>query len=153
MPDVMPARADQISQVLALIQSCFAYMEDRIDPPSSMYDLTEAELEEKRKKDQLWVLGENVIGCMVATPQPDCLYLGKISIAPNARGKGHLSELIETANRIAKAKQLFVLKLETRIELIEVHKAFLKLGFKITGKGAHPGYSQPTFLTMQRTVS
>jgi phosphinothricin acetyltransferase len=45
-----------------------------------------------------------------------------------------------------------VLELQTRVELIENHNTFSALGFEKVAETAHPGYSRPTSITMQRAV-
>jgi hypothetical protein len=43
--------------------------------------------------------------------------------------------------------------LQTRVELVENHAAFSRMGFAKTGESAHPGYDRPTSITMRRAVS
>jgi phosphinothricin acetyltransferase len=45
-----------------------------------------------------------------------------------------------------------LLELQTRVELIENHKTFGALGFEKVAETAHPGYSRPTSITMQRSI-
>ncbi|MGA1181483.1 MAG: GNAT family N-acetyltransferase, partial [Marivivens sp.] len=71
-----PRRATpaDLPATLALIQSTFAFMEGRIDPPSSMYRLTVDDLAES----EVWVIGTPPLACIVLTPKADALYLGKL---------------------------------------------------------------------------
>ncbi|WP_424979675.1 GNAT family N-acetyltransferase [Leisingera sp. S232] len=65
---------------------------------------------------------------MFLTPRPDCLYLGKLTVDDAQRGRGLARLLVKHASARARALGLPVL-LETRIELIENHAAFARLGF------------------------
>lgn len=44
------------------------------------------------------------------------------------------------------------LVLQTRVELVENHEAFTRLGFSITAHTAHEGFDRPTSVTMVRSV-
>ncbi len=146
--DIRRATQEELPAVLDLIQRQFAYMEDRIDPPSSMYRLT---VEGLRQSD-VWVFGDPIRACMVLTPVSDHLYLGKVAIEPAFRGQGLLKELVNRAEDVARGLGLNTIQLESRIELIEVHRTFAKVGFREVRRGAHEGYSRDTFIVMEKAV-
>jgi GNAT superfamily N-acetyltransferase len=138
--------------VLALIRAAFAGMEGRIDPPSSMYALTEAAIAEQARGGEVWVIGAPPVACVFLTPKPGALYIGKLAVAEAARGLGHARRLIEQAEDRARALGQPALELQTRIELTENHATFRALGFTQTGATAHPGFDRPTSLTFRRAV-
>jgi len=63
-------------------------MTGRIDPPSSMHQLTVSALAQAAKDSWVLALGDPVAACLVAKPLPHALYLGKIAIASDLRGRG-----------------------------------------------------------------
>lgn len=138
--------------VLRLIQTEFAYMAARIDPPSSMQRLTAADIAAKAESGEVWVVGNPPVACMFLTMQQDSLYLGKLAISASHRGKGLARALIDVTERRAKALGLAAVELETRVELLENHAAFRALGFVETGRSAHPGYAQPTSIRFRKAV-
>ncbi|WP_172300222.1 GNAT family N-acetyltransferase [Pseudoruegeria sp. HB172150] len=157
MPDDIPFRVTDPydwPSLLALIQAEFAYMEGRIDPPSSMHRLTPEAIAAQAETGEIWVIehGGTPAACIFLTPQPPALYLGKLAVSSNHRGQGLARRLIGTAETRARALGLTALKLQTRVELTENHAAFTALGFAITGTTAHEGYDRPTSLTMLRPV-
>ena len=141
-----------LAQVLRLIQTSFAYMTGRIDPPSSMHQLTVSALAQMAKDSSVLALGDPVAACLVAKPLPRALYLGKIAIASDLRGRGVLRALLGRSEELARALSLSRLELQVRIELVENQKIFGKFGFVETARNAHPGYDRATEITMQKLL-
>lgn len=133
--------------VLRLIQSEFAYMEGRIDPPSSMRDLTEAAL---AASPEVWALGEPPVACMVLTPKDNFLYLGKLAVSVRHRGQGRGRQMVTHAEARAAALGLAGVELQTRIELIENQQTFRAMGFVEITRTAHKGYANPTSITFRK---
>lgn len=138
--------------ILQLIQAEFAYMDTRINPPSSMHRLTAADIAEKARSGEVWLIGTPPLACMFLTPQSHALYLGKLAVSAAHRGKGLARALLRCAESRARALGLPTIKLETRIELVENHATFRAMGFVETGRKAHPGFGRPTSLTFQKPV-
>ena len=141
-----------LAQVLRLIQTSFAYMTGRIDPPSSMHQLTVSALAQMAKDSSVLALGDPVAACLVAEPLPHALYLGKIAIASDLRGRGVLRALLGRSEELARSLSLSRLELQVRIELVENQKIFGKCGFVETARNAHPGYDRATEITMQKLL-
>jgi GNAT superfamily N-acetyltransferase len=141
--------------MLALLREAFAFMAGRIDPPSSLRDLTPELLTAQADSGEIWVIegaDGGIAGCIVLTPKPGALYLGKLAVAAAYRGQGLARRLIEVAEGRAREKGLPVLELQTRVELVENQAAFLAMGFVEVGRTAHPGYDRPTSITYRRAV-
>lgn len=150
--DVVLAKPHQMAKVLDLIQRTFAYMEDRIDPPSSMHDLNLENVLERQANGDVLLIGDIPEACMFIEEKGEALYLGKLAVEPKLRGNGRFDALIEKAESIAGARGLSMLEIESRIELTEVHRAFARLGFKETRKGSHDGYQKPTYIVMRMSI-
>ncbi|MBE1283133.1 MAG: GNAT family N-acetyltransferase [Rhodobacteraceae bacterium] len=142
----------ELPQVLTLIRSSFAYMDGRIDPPSSMHRLTVSKIAEQCRIGEVWAIGTPPIACVFLTPQPDCLYVGKLAVAEAHRRKGLAQTLIGMADHRARALDLPRLELETRVELTHNHTAFAGMGFIKIGETSHDGYQRATSITMSRKV-
>ena len=137
--------------ILALLHEAFAYMEGRIDPPSSLRNLTPEALTRQAATGEIWVIGAPV-ACVFLTPKPGARYLGKLAVAASHRGRGLARQLIELAEERARVLSLPALELETRVELVENQAAFRAMGFEEVGRTAHPGYDRPTSITYRRAV-
>jgi predicted N-acetyltransferase YhbS len=138
--------------ILRLIQTAFAGMEGRIDPPSSMHKLTADNIAAQAEGSEVWVIGEPPVACIFMTPRQDCLYLGKIAVDSGHRNQGLARALIDMAEVRARALNLPALELQSRVELVENHAAFAALGFQQVGMTTHPGFDRPTSLTFRRRV-
>ena len=140
--------------VRSLIRTTFAYMEGRIDPPSSMHVLTLEALSRQAEEGELWVAeeGGRVVACVVLTPKSGALYLGKLAVAMSHRGRGLARQLVEVAEARARALGLPAIELQSRIELAENHAAFSAMGFKVTAETAHPGFDRPTSITFHKSL-
>ncbi|HUR00009.1 MAG TPA: GNAT family N-acetyltransferase [Gemmatimonadaceae bacterium] len=143
------------SSVLLLLRSAFAYMDGRIDPPSSLHRLGVEELRVKARHESLIIAteGDALVGCAFAEVRSDCVYVGKVAVAMPHRGRGVARQLLAAAESIARRSGLQVLELQTRVELIENHQTFGALGFKKIAETAHPGYTRPTSITMRKHIA
>ena len=153
---MQPQRLDptaDFAPVLRLIQTEFAYMDGRIDPPSSMHRLTTADLARQAAEGEVWVIGTPAIACMVLTPKPDCLYLGKLAVAAAHRGQGLARIMVDLACARAQARGLPAVELQTRVELTANQAAFCALGFIEVARTAHAGYARPTSITFRKAVA
>jgi len=89
---------------------------------------------------------------MFCRAQPDCIYVGKVAVAPELQGQGVGRKLFAKAFQLANEAGLSELELETRVELKENYIAFSKLGFKQIGTTSHLGYDRPTSIVMRAKV-
>jgi ribosomal protein S18 acetylase RimI-like enzyme len=137
-----------LAQVLTLIRDSFAYMDGVIDPPSSMHRLTLADLQ----GPEVWAMGAPPVACVVLTPKPDCLYLGKLAVAKDQRGQGHARRLVGHALNRARDLGLPAVELQVRVELTGNQAAFAAMGFVETARTAHAGHDRPTSITYRRAV-
>ena len=137
-----------------LLHRAFAYMDRRIDPPSSLHRLTLAGLQEKAAQEILYLVydANRLVGCMFCRPQAQWIYVGKVAVEPSHQGRGIGRILFEKAFELAAERKSAGLELETRVELIENHQAFARLGFVKVGEDAHEGYDRPTSIRMRAPV-
>ncbi|MDQ0318344.1 N-acetylglutamate synthase-like GNAT family acetyltransferase [Pararhizobium capsulatum DSM 1112] len=143
-----------LEDLLSLILAAFAYMEPRIDPPSSAHLLNVSSLREKAATEIAYVAVEQgqILGCVFLNPEPDCLYIGKLAIDPTMQGRGIGRALLDTAIHTAETLGLPQLRLQTRIELIENHAIFSRWGFRTTAERAHPGFTRATYIEMRKAL-
>lgn len=147
--------SDDMAALLGMITDSFAAMKGRIDPPSSAERLRPSDLARMAAQGEIWIVEDlgRIVGCMILTPEPDCLYLGKLATADGYRRQGIARGLVGHA--VARAAELGFreLRLETRIELNDNHVTFRALGFEEVGRTAHPGFDRPTSVTFALRVS
>jgi GNAT superfamily N-acetyltransferase len=148
-----PRRAQEKPDLLAvhaLLRAEFAYMNERIDPWSSIDRLTVEDL--SRGTGEVWVIGEPPLACIVLTPKQERLYVGKLAVSAAQRGNGLARLLVDHADLRAQQLGLTWLELETRIELTENQQTFEAMGFSEFQRTSHPGYEHVTSITFRRAV-
>ncbi|MFT6090427.1 GNAT family N-acetyltransferase [Sulfitobacter sp.] len=154
--DLTPYQMDPddaaLANLLTLMHDCFAYMEGRITPPSSLGKVTQTSLQKTASEAEIWCIGTPPLACMILTPKPSRLYLGKICVAPTHQRLGLARHLIDHATDRARQLRLTTLELQTRVELVDNHATFKALGFSEHARTAHPGYDRPTSITMRKPV-
>jgi GNAT superfamily N-acetyltransferase len=141
-------------RVRALILAAFAYMDARINPPSSALRLTAQSMKADAEKGAL-LLAEcdgDLVGCVFAQTKGDALYIGKLAVRPGLQGEGIGRKLVDAARAEARRLGLGMLELQTRVELTENHATFARMGFVKTGETAHEGFDRPTSITMRGPV-
>lgn len=140
-----------------LLQQAFAYMQGRIDPPSSITRMKPADLANKSKEEDLILAFDSaanhkLIGCAFIARRSDCLYIGKLAIDKAYRGQGIAKAICNFTEDLARQYNYRSLEIETRVELIENQACFQSLGFKKISERSHTGYSHPTTITMRKIM-
>ncbi|MFK0166667.1 GNAT family N-acetyltransferase [Rhizobium sp. NPDC090279] len=148
-------RFDRWDALLDLILTSFAYMNGRIDPPSSALALTPEILKAKAISEIAYIAleGEQLAGCIFCRPEAESLYVGKLAVLPAAQGKGIGKRLLVMAEATARKLCLKDLRLETRIELINNHATFTAWGFRKTAENRHAGFDRTTSIEMRKAIA
>ena len=152
-PNVTQVTQPDADAFLALLHAAFAYMGNRIDPPSSLHRLTPQTIRDFASDNVLLAIldaNKSPLACLFVTKNPDHLYLGKWAVHPDHQGKGYARALLNWVE--AQPGNAQYIELETRIELTENHAYFQRQGFAITGETRHPGYTRTTGLTMRKPL-
>lgn len=141
-------------ELLALILSSFSYMDEIIEPSSSAHRLTLASLAQKATSEIAFAALEEdrLVGCVFLKPEADCLYVGKLAVAPSQQGKGVGRRLLTIAEDTARELNLPTLRLDTRIELVGNHTTFGRWGFLKTAEKSHPGFDRVTYIEMRKQL-
>jgi ribosomal protein S18 acetylase RimI-like enzyme len=142
-------------ELLDLIHTSFAYMDGRIDPPSSAHALTAQSLREKARNEIGYVArdGDKITGCVFCRVEPDSLYIRKLAVLPETQGRGIGKRLLTYAEAEARNRDLTILRLETRIELVDNHTTFAAWGFSKTAENSHPGFDRTTSIEMRKLLT
>jgi len=151
-PIRITAKHASVPDILELVKRAFAYMEPRINPPSSIHRLSVDSINAHCLSGEIWAIGAPPHVCIFLKERRDRLYIGKLAVDARWRGHGLARRLIDLAAARATALGLSALELETRVELVENHSAFRRLGFVQAGEGRHPGFEDPTYIIMRKPV-
>lgn len=138
----------------SLLRAAYSPMEGRIDPPSSFVSMTQADLAQKARDEDLYLAqdGGQVVACGFGTPKGRHYEVGKVAVAASHRGHGLARALMDAASARAARLGLDGLQLYARVQLTENHAIYTALGFTQTGTFTHPGFDQPTAFIFQRPL-
>jgi len=149
-----PRNFSEWERVRLLILDAFAYMAPRIDPPSSALRLTAQSMRADADSGALLLAwrADDLVGCVFVRPKKDVLYISKLAVNPTLQRAGIGRKLMEAARAEARRRGIGMLELSTRIELVENHAAFARMGFVKTAETAHEGFDRPTSIVMRAPV-
>jgi GNAT superfamily N-acetyltransferase len=139
-----------LAQALVVMRTAFAGMEGRIDPPSSLALMTLDSLQRTAREAEVWAAGDPVVGTVILTPKEKVLYVGKLAVLDQRQGLGRA--LMQLAEERAAALGYEWLELQSRVELVEVHAVFKRLGYHEVMRTTHEGYVKPTSVVFRMRV-
>ena len=147
---------EDVEGVLELIQSAFAEQKGVVNPPSSAERQTIEGLQKDLETSSILIAQDNssaeIVGCVILKPKDESLYIGKLSVSPNRRSEGIAFKLMKRAEEIAIEKGFRNLLLSVRLVLVEQQAYYERFGFKEVSLGTHEGFSEPTFMNMEKVL-
>lgn len=141
--------------VAALIRSAFAAQSVATDPPPSAGKETDESVvaELATGGGACALVGDRIVGSLLWHRESKGLYIGRLSVALEARGMGVAQGLIAAAEIACRSMGLARLLLSTRLVLTDNRRLFARCGFVESREYAHPGYAHPTAVDMEKSVS
>ena len=146
--------ANDAEDVAALITRAFGAQPVRVEPAPSALRVTEA--------DVASVLGsgggagaeatDSLLGAVLWEEKDSGLYVSRLSVAPEWRGRGIAARLLAAAEDAARMLGLPRMHLGTRLALEGNRRLFARSGFQEIALHAHPGYVAPTWVEMEKRL-
>lgn len=147
-----PAR---LPDALGCIHKAFAEYRDSLVPPSAALNETVASLG-RRLADGAVFLAEDgdgtVLGAVCAERKGDAVYLDRLAVLPEARGRGAAAALVAAVEAFAAEAGAARITLGVRLALPGNIRMFERLGYAETGREAHPGFDRPTSAKLAKPV-
>jgi GNAT superfamily N-acetyltransferase len=152
---LQPMQFADAQRVSVLIRTAFAAQSVATDPPASALRETADSVAATLALGggAMAVAGAMLAGAVLWYPKEGGLYLGRLSVAPQWRGKGVARALVAAVEAAGRAQGLPRLHLSTRLALLDNRRLFATCGFHETTRHAHPGYAAPTFVNMEKSLA
>lgn len=140
--------------VTDLLHRAFLEYDGVLDPPSGAHKESVASVLEKMQTG-VWTLAENAsgaVGCVWYEPRGDYVYLARLSVPPEHRGHGIGNALIAHVEAQARALQIPRVRLSVRFPLTAMRAAYERRGYCVYKYETNAGYTEPTFVTLEKGV-
>ena len=149
------ATAADAAVIAGLIRRAFAAQPRPTNPPSSALKETAATITAHLARGGGAVLERDarVVGAVLWEVEDGALYISRVSVDPDYRRLGIARALIDEAEREARRRGLSRMTLGVRLELEENRQLFRSCGFEDFESRRHEGYTEPTWVLMERRLS
>ena len=146
-----PLQPSEAECVAGLIRRCFAAMPD-IQPPPSALRVTGGDITAHLAAGGGGAVIPDMRACVLWARSGDALHLSRLSVALEHRGQGLALRLLAEADKEAITRGLSRVTLSTRLVLESNRRLFAKAGFVEGERHTHPGYLEPTFLNLEKSL-
>ena len=138
-----------------LIRRAFAAQPRPTNPPSSALNETAATITAHLARGGGAVLQRDglVVGAVLWEVEDDALYISRVSVDPSYRRQGIARTLVDEGEREARRRRLPRMTLGVRLELEENRQLFRSCGFEDLEFRRHEGYTEPTWVLMERRLT
>ncbi len=153
---VEPMRSDGADAVAALVRAAFVAQSIPTDPPASALRLTGSDVRAHLAAGNgggVVRAGDALVGCALWAPRDGGLYVSRVAVDPALRRRGIARALLLAAEAAARQAGWPRLLLETRLVLMDNRRLFAGAGFREVSLHAHPGYTDPTFVLMEKPLT
>lgn len=154
MTHLQPVNDSTCADLWQVIQTAFEEYRGKLDPPSGVFKETVADIQHKVREGGgfLAFVESEIAGGVVYEPRDGYLYLGRLAVLPNFRGQGISRALVEAVEQAARQLNLPRVRVGVRIVLPDNVAMFERLGYEIVSYDIHPGYTEPTYISMDKNV-
>jgi GNAT superfamily N-acetyltransferase len=149
-----PLTAADAGEAAELIRAAFGAQSRPTRPPSSALCETAEGIASKIAEGGAFGVFE--AGALIAAAlwslSGEALHVARVSVAPQARGRGIARSLIAACQAEASRRGVRRMTLKTRLELPENERLFERFGFARRKLEAHPGFETPTTVLMEKVL-
>jgi GNAT superfamily N-acetyltransferase len=148
-------RVADAAAAAALIRAAFSRMSAAVDPPPSALRETAASVVAgiAGGGGACVEAGGVLVGVVLWAEKDFSLYIARLSVAPDWRGRGIARTRVAAAEAEARRRGLPRMHLSTRLVLADNRRLFASCGFREGERHAHPGYAAPTFIDMEKVLA
>jgi len=138
-----------------LVRLAFSVQSRPTNPPSSALRETAATIVEHLGRGGGAVLEIDgvMVGVVLWNEEDGALYIGRLSVDPARRRQGIARALMDEAEREARRREMTRMTLGVRLELDENRRLFQSCGFEDAVFKSHDGFTEPTWVLMERRLT
>ena len=151
-----PATPADAATLAATISAAFEQYRGKLVPESGAFRETADTIAAELRNGAGAIVAERngiVLGCVMTKIEEGDLYLGRLSVLPQARGEGLARRLIAAVEDDARARGLPGVRLGVRVVLTDNQKLFHSLGYCEISREAHEGFDYMTSINMRKSLS
>jgi len=148
------ATAADVAVIAGLVRLAFSTQSAPTNPPSSALRETPASIMRELEQGGGAVVHDagTLVGAVLWKEEEGSLYVGRLAVDPSQRRRGIARLLMAEAEREARRRGLRRMHLGVRLELEDNRRLFLSCGFVDAAFLSHEGFSEPTWVRMERTL-
>lgn len=137
-----------------LILQSFEQYRDRLDPPSGVFTETVEDIVKIITDGGGFIAfsAGQPIGAVLYEPLEGGIYLGRLGVLPEHRGKGAARLLVAAVENVALEMGFRHIWMGVRVVLPENRAMFERMGYQVIEAVAHAGYDHPTFYRMGKDL-
>lgn len=155
-PPILRAATPADAPILAAtIAAAFEQYRGKLVPESGAFRETAATIAAELASGSSAIIAEQngrPVGCVMIKPEAGDLYLGRLSVLPQARGLGVARQLVEAVEAEARRRGMPGVRLGVRIVLTPNQRLFQSLGYAEVSREAHAGFDHPTSINMRKAL-
>ena len=151
---IRPAVPAEAEVLLAVMRAAFAEYRGVLRPESSVFVETAAVIAAKLAGGGGFLAIEQArpVGCIIAEVMGEHGYLGRLAVDPGVRRRGLARRLMLAGEGFVREQGLKSVEVQVRIALTGNIALFQSLGYRETARKSHPGYAEPTYLVMEKSL-
>jgi len=152
---VRRACPEDAATIAALVRLAFSTQSRPTDPPPGALKETAATIAEQLAHGGGAVVEVDgtLVGAVLWVEEDGALYLGRLAVDPAHRRRGIARALIDEAEHEARRRRLARMTLGVRLVLDDNRRLFASCGFTETTLHRQEGFSEPTWVAMERRLS
>lgn len=140
--------------IVTLIHRAFAQYRDRLVPASAALVETTDSIAAVMARGRVLLakIDGIALGCVAVEDRGDHIYLGRLAVEPAARGRKlglALMDAAETEARLLGGRRL---RLDCRLCLAQNRAFFHVLGFTEGAHRCHAGFTEPTYVELEKIL-
>ena len=140
--------------LLSVILRAYAEFWGNLTPRSGAFAETAETIDEKLKKAGAIkaLAGTEIVGTVLYEPQAAFMYFGRLAVLPEWRRLGIAKGLILAVEESARHAGLARVQIGVRLVLASHQDYYMALGYEPIAYECHPGFTEPTSVTMEKAL-